>query len=285
MDFTERRRQLRKILEQTGPLLVPGCHDALSARQVESAGFPVLYIGSYATSASRLGLADAGVADLTETVEHARSVVNSVGIPVLADAENGFHHAANIWRTIHAFEHAGISGIHIEDHEFGKHTDAAFVLLPKEEMAQKIRAAVDARRDPNFLIIARTDCYWAWQDANEVVKRLNAYLEAGADMVFPSGIPANELAKIRSQIKGKVMITNQAGQSLADEDAAGVNVSLYYGFTLYAAFQGVKDALDQLKKTQQDRSVVNLGTDVQAFEDFMDYTGFVARAKKYGLVK
>jgi len=226
MDFNERRRQLRKILEQTGPLLVPGCHDALSARQVEAAGFPVIYIGSYATSASRLGLADAGVADLTETVEHARSVVNSVGIPVLADAENGFHHAANIWRTIHAFEHAGISGIHIEDHEFGKHTDAAFVLLPKEEMAQKIRAAVDARRDPNFLIIARTDCYWAWQDANEVVNRLNAYLEAGADMVFPSGIPANELAKIRSQIKGKVMITNQASQSLADEDAAGVNVSL-----------------------------------------------------------
>lgn len=284
-DFLQRRVALRALLAERKTLLIPGCFDCLSAKLVEAAGFPVAYIGSYATSASRLGLPDSGLADLSEMVEHAESIANCVRIPVIADAENGFNNAANIWRTVHAFEKAGISGIHIEDHEFGKHTEVEPVLLPLEQMVQKIRAAIDAREDKNFLIIARTDAYWAWKNPDEVARRLNAFTEAGADMVFPAGIPVGELAKIRSNIQGRVVMTNRPGASLRDEEKAGADAVLYYGFTLHAAYQGVKSALSRLKESGDANSVADMLANVEEFEKFIGYPEFVEKARRYGLSK
>lgn len=284
-EFSRRRVALRTLLAEDKTLLIPGCFDCLSAKLVEAAGFPVAYIGSYATSASRLGLPDSGLVSLTEMVHHAESVVNCVGIPVIADAENGFNHAANIWQTVRAFEKAGVSGIHIEDHEFGKHTDVEPVLLPVEQMVQKIRAAVDAREDENFLIIARTDAFWAWKDADEVVRRLNAFAEAGADLVFPAGMPVQHLQPVRARIKGKVVITNRPGASIRDEQNAGANAVLYYGLSLHAAYHGIKGALSRLKETGDANSLTDVLANVEEFERFIGYPEFVEKARRYGLAK
>lgn len=284
-DFENRRLVLRSLLSQDKTLLVPGCYDGVSARLVETAGFPVVYIGSYATAASRLGLPDAGLAGMADIVQHAEAVASCVRTPVIADAENGFGNAANIWRTVKAFEKAGVSAIHIEDHEFGKHTNVKPVLLPLELMVQKIRAALDAREDPNFLIIARTDSYWAWNDPAETVRRLNAFADAGADLVFPAGIPATELQKIRSGIRGRVVMVNRPGATLADEERAGAAVVLYYGYALHAAYHGVKTALDRLKETRDAAGAADLLANVDEFEQFIGYPEFVERARRYGLCK
>ena len=283
--YSRRRAALRALLAEGTTLLIPGCFDCMSAKLVEAAGFPVVYIGSYATSASRLGLPDSGLVSLTEMVQHAESVVNCVGIPVIADAENGFNHAANIWQTVRAFEQAGVSAIHIEDHEFGKHTDVDPVLLPLEKMVQKIRAAVDAREDANFMIIARTDAYWAWKDADQVVSRLNAFAEAGADLVFPAGMPVHVLQPVRARIKGKVVITNRPGASLRDEQDAGASAVLYYALSLHAAYHGIKEALSRLKQTGNADSLSGISANVQEFERFIGYPEFVEKARRYGLAK
>lgn len=282
-DFAKRRLQLRSLLSDDRTVLIPGCYDALSAKLVEAAGFPVAYIGSYATTASRLGLPDSGLADMSEMVAHAASVASAVGIPVLADAENGFNNAANIWRTVQAFERAGVAGVHIEDHEFGKHAKVQPVLLPLDMMVQKIRAAVDAREDNNFLIIARTDAFWAWKDADEVVRRMNAFIDAGADMVFPAGMPVDQLQAVRGRIKGRVVMTNRPGASLRDEGEAGASAVLYYGFTLHAAYQGVKTALLRLKESGDANSVADMLANVDEFERFIGYPAFEEKAGRYGL--
>jgi 2-methylisocitrate lyase-like PEP mutase family enzyme len=282
-DFSRRHVALRTLLSRDKTVLIPGCFDCLSAKLVEDAGFPVVYIGSYATAASRLGLPDSGLVSLSEMVAHAQSIVNCVGIPVIADAENGFHNAANIWQTIRAFENAGVSGIHIEDHEFGKHTDVEPVLLPVEQMVQKIHAAVDAREDDSFVIIARTDAFWAWKDADEVVKRLNAYTAAGADLVFPAGMPVHALRPVRARVKGKVVITNRPGASIHDEQEAGANAVLYYGLSLHAAYHAIQGVLSRLKQTGDANTLTDALANVDEFERFIGYPAFVEKAKRYGL--
>src|SRR5947208_547219 len=179
-------RQRLKTLLGTGKTLVAlGASDALSAKVIEAHGFECVYIGSYATAASRFGLADTGALAVQELAEQARTIVNAVSLPVIADAEGGFHDAANLWRTVQAFEQAGVAAIHIEDHAFGKHAAVEQRLSPAEETAARIRAAVEAREDPDFLIIARSDAFWTHGDLDDTIRRLTLYAEAGADMVFP----------------------------------------------------------------------------------------------------
>jgi 2-methylisocitrate lyase-like PEP mutase family enzyme len=154
-------RRLRGLRERPGIVVAPGACDAVSARLVEQAGFDAVYVGSYATAASRLGLPDTGLVGLRELVDHAAAVVGAVErVPVIAEPENGFGTAATVWRAVQEFERAGVAGIHLEDHEFGKHLDVPGRLTPRAEMVEKIRAALEARRDPAFVIIARTDAGW-----------------------------------------------------------------------------------------------------------------------------
>ncbi len=278
----DRRKALRDLIAAGGTLIVPGAYDALSARLVERAGFPAVYIGSYATSAAAFGLPDVGLVTMDEMAAHARRVADAVAIPVIADAENGWNNAANIWRTVRAFEDAGVCGIHIEDHDFGKHADVPQVLLSTDEMVQKIRAAVDAREDENFLIVARTDAAWAFKDVEDAIARMNAFTAAGADLVMPVGISPMKLKALRARIAGKVVTTDTPGRSIADEEAAGADVVLYYGLSLYAAYAGVSAALDAFKRTG-DADAARLRDGIAEFEQFMGYADFAARAKKYGL--
>jgi methylisocitrate lyase len=155
--------------------------------------------------------------------------------------------------------------------------------LHRPKTWQKIRAALDAREDANFLIIARTDAVLAFNDVDEAVRRMNAFTDAGADMVMAAGLDPAVLAGLRSRIRGKIVITDRPGRSVADEELAGADVVLYYGYLLYAAYHGVKTALDTFVRTRNADDIVQVRGCKAEFESFIGYPGFSERAKKYGL--
>ena len=277
------RKLLRRVLASGRLLVIPGAYDPVSAMLIARAGFPAAYVGSYATAATRLGMPDVGLLTMAEAAAHAKAIADAVDIPVLTDAEGGFNNAANVWRTVRTFEQAGVAGIHIEDHAFGKHVALPQALLPLREMVHRIRAAVDAREDENFLIIARCDAAAAHGDIDEAVRRMNAYTDAGADLVMSPEIDVPVLASMRPRIKGKLVVTDTPGRSVADEESAGADVVIYYGFALYAAYHGVKSALEAFRRTRDADQVPHVRQSIAEFEDFIGFSEFAERARKYGL--
>ncbi len=283
MTAAERRKHLKSLIDAGQTLIVPGAFDAVSAKLIEQAHFPAVYVGSFATAASRLGQPDVGVSTLDDLVSHAQSVVDAVSVPVIADAEGGLNRAANIWRTIEAFERAGVSAIHIEDHIAGKHTKYPRQLRSIKNMSNIIKAAVEARSDPNFLIIARTDIAWVNDDPALAVERANAYTLAGADLVFPAGFAPKRLKAVRDQIKGRVVMTNWQDASVKDEEDAGLSIVIYYGFCLYAAYNGMAKALETFKKNGNWNKIAEITKSIEPFDTLISADDFEARAGKYGL--
>jgi methylisocitrate lyase len=261
---------------------VPGATDALSAKLIEKHGFEAAYIGSYATAASRYGLPDTGLLTLDDLVMQARTIVNAVNIPVIADAEGGFNDPANMWRTLQAFEQAGVAAIHIEDHEGpGKHTNLPQRLRPLEEAAARIRAAVEARTDPNFLIAARTDALWIGGELGEAVRRLEAYARAGADLVFPTLATPAQLAEIRRRIKKPLMIVDLPKGTLEDEEKAGAAIVLYYGLATLVQFDALQTALETFRRARDANAVTGYRERVAELEEFLGYQDYIERAKRH----
>jgi carboxyvinyl-carboxyphosphonate phosphorylmutase len=179
------RRTLRRLVGAKNGLVVPGAYDGVSARLVERAGFPAVYMTGFGTSASRLGLPDLGYAGLAEMADHARNLAAAVGIPLIADADTGYGNALGVRRTVQAYEAAGVAALHIEDQVAPKRCGhlRGHQIVPLEEFAGKIRAAADARHDPDLLIIARTDAISA-VGLDEALRRGEAAARAGADVLF-----------------------------------------------------------------------------------------------------
>jgi len=279
----ERRARLRALVASGRTIPVPGATDALSARLIEAHGFESVYIGSYATAASRFGLPDTGLLSLDDLAAQARTIVNAVKLPVIADAEGGFNDPANLWRTVQAFEQAGVAAIHIEDHSgTGKHTELPQRLRPLEQAAARIRAAVEAREDPDFLIVARSDANWISGDLEDTMRRLEAYAAAGADMVFPALVTPAQLAEIRRRVAKPVMIVDLPGGTLADEERAGASIVLYYAFSALVQFDALGRALERFKATRDANAVPGYRERVRDFESFMAYREFAERARRYG---
>jgi 2-methylisocitrate lyase-like PEP mutase family enzyme len=180
-----RSATLRSLVNTKNGLVVPGAYDGISARLVERAGFPVVYMTGYGTSASRLGLPDLGFAGLAEMSDHARNMAAAVTVPLIADADTGYGNALSVRRTVQAYEAAGVAGLHIEDQVAPKRCGhlSGHQVIPRGEFAGKIRAAAEARQDRDFLIIARTDAISA-VDFDEALRRGEAALKAGADVLF-----------------------------------------------------------------------------------------------------
>jgi isocitrate lyase len=178
---------MRALLKEKDYLFTPGIANPLQAMVVEKAGFDLAYMGGYDTSATILGLPDVGLITETEMVSNARNIARAVNIPVLADADNGYGNAINVIRTVQDYEGAGVAGIHIEDQVSPKRCGhlAGKMIIPIEEAVGKIKAAVDARKDKDFILIGRTDAVAAVDGGfDEAVKRGKAYTRAGADMIF-----------------------------------------------------------------------------------------------------
>src|SRR6201994_4042955 len=179
-----RAGQLRSALNQSGMVIAPGAYDGLTARLVAQAGFPAVYMTGAGTSVAH-GYPDFGLLTATEMVANAARMVRAVDVPVVADADTGYGNELNVVRTVQDYERAGVAGIHIEDQVSPKrcgHLDDKEI-VPREDWVAKIRAAADSRRDPDFLIIARTDSR-AVAGFEEAIARANAAIDAGADMAF-----------------------------------------------------------------------------------------------------
>ena len=178
-------RRLRDLLAEENPLLVAGVFDCLSSRIAEDVGYKALHVGGFAVESALLGRPDIGLMTLTELTEQVARITASVDVPVIVDVDTGFGGAHNIARTVFELERAGAAGLHIEDQLMPKKCPLldGRALVPVEAAISRIQAAVDARRDPEFLIIARCDADSVSQD--ELIRRSNLYLEAGADMVLP----------------------------------------------------------------------------------------------------
>jgi methylisocitrate lyase len=275
------RQRLRALLAGPDTLCIPGAYDALSAKLVQEAGFQAVYIGSYATAASAHGYADVGLLALDDLARHAKTVVDAVGVPVIADAEGGFFDPPNMWRCVRAFEEAGVAAIHIEDHAGGKHTGLPQQLLPVETMLQRLRAALDARRDADFQIIARTDAIWAQNNIEEAIKRVRLFADTGVDMVMPTMATPDTARTIAREVPCKVLaLTTTQAPRFADWHGCA-DLVIDYGFCLFAAAQGVKNALALLQRNAGSAEIDQVLESPAEFEARFGYADFVARSRKY----
>ncbi|PYK28703.1 MAG: methylisocitrate lyase [Verrucomicrobia bacterium] len=187
-----KNKRLHELIAK-GAVMLPGVPNAAMARQVERAGFDAVYISGAGMANATAGVPDIGLLTMTEVVRLAGYIANAVTIPTIVDGDTGFGGADNVARTIHELEAAGLAGCHIEDQEFPKRCGhlAGKSLVDLEEMAAKIKAAVAARRDPNFMIIVRTDAR-AVENFDRTVERADEYHAAGADAIFPEALQSAE---------------------------------------------------------------------------------------------
>lgn len=202
---------LRNRLNRDDLLVCPGVHDPLTAAIADSVGFDAVYMTGYGTSLSKVGYPDAGFITMPEMIENAANIQERIGVPLIADADNGYGNATNVVRTVREYIKAGVGAIHIEDQTFPKrcgHTKGRQV-IPKEEAVGKITAAADVRddRDDSFVIIARSDARGtSGGSLDEAIGRVNAYLDAGADIGFVEGpTDADELQRVGKTVDGPVL--------------------------------------------------------------------------------
>jgi carboxyphosphoenolpyruvate mutase len=199
--------QLKKMIREPDILVAPSAYDALSAKVIEKAGFRAIHMTGSGSSASLLGLPDMGFTTISEMAQHAKNLVLAVDVPVFVDADSGHGNALNVWRTIREFEQAGLAGCHIEDQVTPKrcgHLEGKRV-ISMEEMIGKVEAAVAARTDHDFQIIARTDAREC-VDFDEAIRRSNAYAEAGADCIFfEAPLSPEEMRRVSSEVSAPLL--------------------------------------------------------------------------------
>jgi 2-methylisocitrate lyase-like PEP mutase family enzyme len=203
--------RFRDLLSQDGMIVAPGAYDCITAKLIEQAGFAAVYMTGAGTAAS-LGYPDFGLVTMSEMVANAGRLVAAVEVPLIADADTGYGNELNVFRTVCEFESRGVAGIHIEDQEFPKkcgHLEGKEI-IPREDYLAKIRAAVAARRDTNFMIIARTDAR-AVSGLDEAIARANAALASGADMAFVEAPQTeDEVAAVPRLVDGRACSTSYA---------------------------------------------------------------------------
>ena len=248
---------LRQLLAAPGMVIAPGAYDAIGARLIEQAGFPAVYMTGAGTSAAR-GFPDFGLLDMGEMVGNAATMARSISVPLIADADTGYGNELNVTRTVREYEARGVAAIHIEDQVAPKrcgHLDGKEV-IPRADFVSKIRAAVQARRTQDFVVIARTDAR-AMLSLDEAVWRANAALDAGADMAFVEAAQTiEEVAAVPRQVKGPCLLNVVPGGrtpifDLRQAQEMGYRLAILPGLMLKAAIEAGDAALAELKRTHQ----------------------------------
>jgi len=248
--------RLRHMLKGGPTLFVPGCFNAMSARVLENAGFPAIYMSGYGTSLSLTGLPDAGLVTMSEVITNARYIAQAVNIPVIADADNGYGNAINVIRSVREFIGAGIAGIHLEDQVSPKRCGhvAGRLVVSIEEAVGKMRAADATRRelDPDFVLVARTDARGASGGSlDEAIRRANALLAAGADLAFVEGpTSVAEVRRVCAEVKGPVFY-NMTGISprftLDEMKALGIALTIAPGALMRVSLMAMHDLAVQMR--------------------------------------
>jgi 2-methylisocitrate lyase-like PEP mutase family enzyme len=266
--------KLRDLLRGQEMLIAPGAYDGITARLVEQAGFSAVYMTGAGTSAS-LGYPDFGLLTMTEMVENAAMMARSVSVPVIADADTGYGNELNVTRTVREYEARNVAGIHIEDQVSPKrcgHLDGKEI-IGRGEFISKIRAAVAARTDPDFFIIARTDAR-AVVGLDEAVYRANAALEAGADMAFVEAMQTmDEIAKVPRLVKGPCLLNVVPGGKtpvfdLRDAQEMGYKLAILPGILLKSTIEACDATLQALKDTHMPKGPKSGATVADTFRRF-----------------
>ncbi len=255
---------LRARLNRGDILVAPGAYDALTARLLEQAGFEAVYRGGYAASAAAFALPDLGITTLTDMVDHLRRMTSAISVPVIADADTGYGEVPQVIHTVRELEAAGAAAIQFEDQVFPKrcgHMEGKKV-IPAEEMVIKLRAALDARRDPETVIIARSDAT-AVTGLDDAIARSRAYADAGADVIFIDAPESEEhLQAIAAGGIDAVLMVNVSEHGKTPDLGAqrfqelGFGLVIYPSSTLFAAAQSTKDLAATLLAEGATRSVV-----------------------------
>lgn len=268
--------RLRQLLARPGALMAPGVADALNARLVTRHGFEALYMTGAGTTAVRLGMPDVGLLTMTEMVDNAARIADASGLPLIADADNGYGGVLNVRRTIQAYERAGVAAVHLEDQEMPKRCGHLMgkQLVPAAEMVAKIRAAADARGDADFVLIARTDAV-AVEGFDAALERALLYKEAGADVLFVEAPSAEQLPKIAPRLKAPLlynMATSGKTPFLGREEIErlGFKIIIYPNWVMLAAIRAASEALAMLKQTG---SIAGMAQQVPSFKEFFDLLG------------
>lgn len=272
-------RTLRTLLSGTETIQAPGAYDCLSARLVEAAGFPIVYMTGFGTSAAYLGRPDIGLLGMSEMVDNAARIVDAVAIPVIADADTGYGNAINVIRTVQSYERAGVAAIHIEDQVAPKkcgHLEGQ-QLIPATEMAQKIRAAIDARNSSDFAIIARTDAR-AVEGLDRALERAHLYVDAGADVLFVEA-PENEgeIERIAHELRGTPLLFNWAEGGKTPPipfgrlRELGFRIVIFPISTLLTAAHAMTKALEAIRRHGTPMPVL---ADMTPFKEFVNFLGY-----------
>jgi 2-methylisocitrate lyase-like PEP mutase family enzyme len=263
--------QLKALLARRAAVTVPGAANALFARVIEDLGFEAVYVTGAGVANMHLGAPDVGLTTMTEVAETVAAVADAVSLPIIADADTGFGNAVNMVRTVRTFERAGVAGLQIEDQVFPKkcgHFNGKDV-ISRDEMVQKVKAAVDARHDQNLQIIARTDAR-AVEGFERAIERAQAYVEAGADATFVEApISFQELAQIPQQVSVPQFANIVFGGKTPDPGRErlaelGFSVVLYANAALQAALKASYDVLGALKR---DGSLEAVADRLASFEE------------------
>jgi 2,3-dimethylmalate lyase len=245
----ETTERLRTLINGPEMVVAPFVYDALQAKIAERTGFDAVYMTGFGTAAAR-GLPDLGLLTMTEMVQNVRTIARAIKIPVICDADTGYGNPLNVWRTVREYEDAGAAALHIEDQVFPKKCGflSGKQVIPMDEMLPKVRAACDARRDRNFVVIARTDAL-AVNGWDDVVRRCRAYREAGADLVFVDGIrTADDLKNYAGKLAGLPLLYNGALLPIPELARLGFKLTIHTS-SLMAAYVNFRDALRELKNT------------------------------------
>ena len=247
--------KLRQLIEQPGIIVAPGAYDCLTAKIIQQSGFPAVYMTGAGTSVARYGFPDLALASMTEMISNAADITASVSVPVIADADTGYGGLLNVGRTVRKYEQSGVAAIHIEDQEFPKrcgHLDDKRV-IPTEDMIPKIKEAVEARSDKDFLIIVRTDALavTGWEDTMD---RCHRYIDAGADVLFVEALRSAEDAQRAVESLPVPLLYNfvETGKSpllsASDLESIGFKIVIFPASNLLLVTATIKKLMAELKE-------------------------------------
>lgn len=268
--------RLRQLLAAEGAVMAPGVSDALFARLVARHGFDALYMTGAGTSATRLGMPDVGLLTMTEMVDNAARIVAASELPLIADCDNGYGGPLNVRRAVQEYERAGVAAVHLEDQILPKRCGhlAGKQLIRPAEMIAKIHAVTDARRDPDFVLIARTDAL-AVEGFERALERAALYGEAGADLLFVEAPGPEHIAEIPRRLT-RPTVYNMATSgrtpflNRAEIAKLGFKVILYPNWLLLAAIKAASSVLETLKREE---TIAGIAPQLPNFRDLFDLVG------------
>ena len=275
-DSKPKADKLKKLLDQKGIVVMPGCYDALSAKLIEREGINVGFMSGFAVSSTRLGMPDAGLISFSEMAEQVRNICNVTSIPIIFDGDTGYGNAVNVYRTVRGFADAGAAAIMIEDQKWPKkcgHTKGKDV-VEADEANSRIKAAVDASKMNNkdILVMARTDAI-ATRGLDDAIKRMQKFSELGADILFVEAIKSKEdMKRVIKEVPGHHMInliedSETPLLEINELEDLGFKIAVFPLTLMSASVKTMQESLQNMKN-----KVYN--TNVSKFSDLRDIVGF-----------